>query len=365
MFLCFFGIGHQAQSQFLAKIFKIDSIDNRYYSNFDTLTNTRLYLSQKLTNPTLKSGDGKHLLRYRSNGNTNLGIGNTYGWLTINIGLKFRAINHDDDVRGKTRFLDLHTQIVGRPYVVDFFGQFYKGAYLMPEKGDLPDGTKYPLRPDLYTELIGFSSYYIPNWKRFSYAALVTQRDWQKKSAGSPLLGFEFFTGRISGDSALVPPDRDWQPGYREINKVRFYEVAFGVGYAYSLVIKKHWFVSASAITTLSGGIMNQYAFGLASSSLYLRPNFLIRPSFGFNSNRFNGSVYLFANQVNAGNSNGVYRINNSNFRVTFAYRFNPSPGFKKKYQILLNMKPRLKKKEKKQDEPKFAIPLPLPARYE
>ncbi len=338
-------------AQFLAKIFKQDSTDSRYYEANDTLSNTRFYVSQKLTNPVLKSSDGNQKVRYRSNGNTNLGVGNTYGWLTINIGLNFKFMNNDDDLRGKTRFLDLHTQIVGRPYVVDVYGQFYKGAYLMPESGNLPKGTPYPTRPDIYTQQIGFSSYFIPNWRKFSYAASVTQRDWQKKSAGSFLFGGEFFTGKIKGDSALVPVERSSHFKFPEIFKVKYYEIGVGGGYAYTLVIHNHWFISASAITSISAGFMQNYAGEDVEGSFYIKPNFMLRPSVGYNSKKFNGSVYIFASQVNAGNSNGIYQINTFNFRTTLAYRLTPRKRTKDLYQKLLNINPSYRKQQKSQEQ--------------
>ncbi len=351
LLIFFFLFAPYAHAQLLAKIFKKDSIDNNYYEANDTLTNTRLYASQKLTYPTLKSGDGNHEVRYRSNGNTNLGFGNTYGWLTVNIGLNFKFINDDDHLKGKTDFIDMHTQIVGRPYVVDFYGQFYKGVYLMPETGDLPKGTPYPLRPDIYTQQIGFSSYFIPNWRKFSYAAAVTQRDWQKKSAGSFLFGGEFFAGKIKGDSALVPKERARQFENPGINKVKYYEIGFGAGYAYTLVIKRHWFVSASAVTGIATGFLQQYERYDIESSMYFRPNFMIRPSFGYNSKKFNGAVYLFSSQVNAGNTKGYYQVNTSNLRVTIAYRFAPSQRIKKRYQALLNLNPYYRKQQKSSEQ--------------
>jgi hypothetical protein len=324
-----------SQAQFLNRIFKIDTTSANYYETFDTLSNNRLFASQKLTYPTLLNGDKSEKVLYKSNGNLNLGIGHTYKYYTFNIGINFKFINEDDDIRGNTRFLDLHSQIVGRPYIIDFYGQFYYGAYIMPSEGKLPKGVPYEQRPDLFTQLIGFSTSFVPNWRRFSYAAAITQRDWQKKSAGSPLYGLDFFVGKVKGDSSIIPGDK--QPFFSnpEVDKIKFVALGVGIGYGYTLVIKKHWFVHGSFVSYLSAGYFRAFEKENVDGDFYLRPNFTIRPSAGYNSNRFNCALYWFANRVTAGSPNLSYQTNTTNLRLTFAYRIRPKAWMHKVYDKL------------------------------
>lgn len=324
----------------LTNLFRKDSIETDFYVLNDSLVNTRLYMSQKLTSPTIIGKDPEQKVDYKANGNTNLGVGATYGWLTLNIGIRFGFLNDDDEEKGKTRFLDLHTQAIGRPYCVDLYGQFYKGNYLKPPDGSVPAGGKYVQRPDIYTQQIGASMYYFPNWRRFSYAAAVNQRDWQQKSAGSAIFGGEFFTGKIRGDSNMIPLDQlaDFPQG--KVDKITFFEVGVGMGYAHTLVIKKHFFISASGIISLSGGIQKQFDEGQSTNTGYLRPNYLIRPSVGFNSRKFNASVMLFASRVNTGNDAGRYQITTSNLRFTLAYRLLPSEKTKRRINRILSVNP-------------------------
>lgn len=326
------------------KLFSKDTVNADYIELIDTLANTRLYVSQKLTSPTLLSQDGKHAVRYRSNGPTNLGFGGTYGWLTLNIGLNFKFINHDNDIFGETKFLDLHGVGIGKTYFVDFFGQFYKGVYLMPESGEkLPDGMPYPTRPDIYTQKIGLTAWYIPNWRKFSISAAVNQRDWQKKSAGSFLLGWGIFSGKIEGDSSLIPRDRAAYFKHPEVHKLSFFELSAGAGYGYTLVVKKHFFASASFTASLSGGISNQFAGLNETGDVYFRPNYLFRPSVGYNGRNFNASVMLIAYQLNAGDETS-YRITTTNLRFTVAHRLLPKAKIKKTLDKLMRVNPRWKK---------------------
>jgi hypothetical protein len=43
------------------------------------------------------------------------------------------------------------------------------------------------------------------NPQRFSFNAAMTQNEWQKKSAGSFMIGGLVYYGQIKGDSSLVP----------------------------------------------------------------------------------------------------------------------------------------------------------------
>lgn len=323
-----------------AVLFSKDTVNSRYIQLNDTLANARLYVSQKLTSPTLVSPGGEHQVKYRSNGPTNLGFGGTYGWLTLNIGLNFKAINHDNNILGQTKFLDLHGTGIGKTYFVDFFGQFYKGVYLLPESGQkLPDGQAYPTRPDIYTQLLGLNAWYIPNWRKYSYSAAANQRDWQKKSAGSFLLGWGIFSGKTEGDSSLIPKDRNTNFQYPEMNRISFFELSAGAGYGYTLVISRHFFAAASFTASLSAGISHQFSGERQFNDVYFKPDYLLRSSVGYNGERFNASVMLFGSQQNAGDETAC-RITTTNLRFTVAHRFVPRHKSKKTLNQLMKVNP-------------------------
>ena len=67
-------------------------------------------------------------------------------------------------------------------------GEFYKGYYL---SGGLaaPPGEQYYIRPDIGLSLGGIAFYRALNDKKFSYQAGLLQNEWQRKSAGSILVG--------------------------------------------------------------------------------------------------------------------------------------------------------------------------------
>jgi hypothetical protein len=168
----------------------------------------------------------------------------------LNLAYGFNFLNPTEE-RGKTKYLDLQTHLYGRKWRIDFLGQFYKGYYLTPKGLAAPPGASYYVRPDLGITLIGLGIYKILNEHKFSYRAAMLQDEWQKKSAGSLLIGAEIYYGITSADSAFVPKDLEMHYNQRGVRRLNFVEIGPGIGYAYTLVVWEHLFVTGS-ITSMS-----------------------------------------------------------------------------------------------------------------
>ena len=111
-----------------------------------------------------------------------------------------------DQSKGNTRYLDLQAhQYLGR-FNVDLFGQFYRGYYL--EDYSLATEEKY-LREDLQVREFGAVVQHVFNHRKFSFRAAMMNSEYQKKSAGTWLLGGDFFFGKVKADSSLIPGDYD------------------------------------------------------------------------------------------------------------------------------------------------------------
>ncbi len=116
-----------------------------------------------------------------------MGIGATYRWATLNLAYGFGFLNPDRG-RGKTKYLDLQFHGYGRKFSIDVLGQFYNGFYLTPRGTGTTHGTYYQ-RPDIEVGAVGASAQYIFNYRKFSYRAAFLQNEWQKRTAGTFLLG--------------------------------------------------------------------------------------------------------------------------------------------------------------------------------
>jgi len=306
--------------------------DTTYYQSYRDKLTARVYLSRKYTTLKMSSpNDAISEMKYKPTTTLNLGVGGTYRSLTINIGVGISSFN-PDNTKGETHYLDLQAHFYARKWNFDLLGQFYRGFYLTPSGLGTGDSKIYYVRPDLKVGLVGVAAYRAVNERLFSYQAGLVQNEWQKKSAGSLLLGGEVFYGTIHGDSVLVPESID--PDYYNsgTNKVHFFEIGPGIGYAYTLVIDQHFFILASAVANLDFRYARELNPNDHKDRVDFTPNFILRAGAGYNTAKWCISVLWISNytHVRGGATEYRYLINTGNYRLTYARRFSLDHKVKK-----------------------------------
>jgi hypothetical protein len=224
--------------------------------------------------------------------------------------------------------------------VVDGFGQFYRGFYL-GEKQYSPDINAFYQRPDLRINLIGTSSQYVVNNKKFSYRASFLQNEWQKKSAGSLLIGLEVYFGWIRADSSIVPATVAQHALGLRPNKINFFEIGPNVGYAYTLVIHRHFFFTGSASVSLDLGHIALKDDSHKEQTSGFSPNTFLRFFGGYNSGRWAINILYLTDRVRLVSSKGDSDIflNTGNYRLNFTYRFRLSKKARKALNIVDEVK--------------------------
>jgi len=205
IFLLFCSPGVHAQG-FLKKL--SGNPDTNYIASYLDHLTSRLYASVKSAEVSFRDHNvGKDLI-YHPNEPLILGFGFNYGILGLNIGLNFPIVNNDDDIYGKTDYLDLQTHIYMPVLILDIYLQYYKGYHLTRPgewMNDWPVYDTFPKRPDISSVSLGLNGQYVFNHKHFSYRASFLQNEWQKKSAGSFLIGGNIFFEDTKGDSSFIP----------------------------------------------------------------------------------------------------------------------------------------------------------------
>ncbi|MGV3638452.1 MAG: DUF4421 family protein [Flavobacteriales bacterium] len=210
----------------------------------------RAYGSHKFNSMLLRANGGYADLRYRPNGQVNLGIGASLRKFTLNIGVRMPFVNDDQDRKGRTRYLDAQANLYGVRQATNLFLQVYKGYHITSHsKEDLAwtGPTEFPYRADVLQYNFGISSLRILNHQRFSYRAGFNQDAVQLKSQGSWLLG-GYLTGFVlRADSSLIPSRlNDQFPLTVGVQGASYYDMGPMVGYAYTHVLTRNWFVSVS-----------------------------------------------------------------------------------------------------------------------
>ncbi len=309
--------------------------DSAYIDDYTRDVTFRLYGSRKYTNFDIVDTKRDKEILYRPNDNFNIGFGANYKFLGINIGFNLPFINKDDELYGRTRYLDLQTHVYLRKLVVDFYWQYYRGYYIAASENGLlstagintEEGKPLMIRPDLHTRNYGLSMLYVFNDERFSYRAAYLQNDYQKKSAGSLILGGEIFSTKIDGDSSLIPTSLE-EPDFFEgkrYDRSGIISVAATAGYAYTLVYKRHLFLTLS----LSGGLgVNVTKLlmmdGGSSREGGWQLNNTVRASIGYNSDRYFAGIH-YVNVVTRSEtpvSNTYQTFGTGNFRISLVRRF-------------------------------------------
>src|SRR5688500_4197138 len=319
------------------------SIDSDpYYITFEEQITTRLYLAKKYTSLIMKAAPEIQSLRYRPNTLTTMGINGSYKALSLSFGTGFGFLNPNKEEKGKTRSFDFQSHIYTRDWVTDIYAQFYKGYYLSIGG---PAGTadnNYYKRPDIKVNLLGVSAYRLLNGERFSYRAGFLQNEWQKKSAGSVLLGAEIYYGSMKGDSALVPSHVSTFYPQQGIHRVRLIELGPGAGYAYTAVWNENLFLIGSATINADLSMVKEVSATGSANRTSVSPNATLRAVAGYNSEEWAATISWLHNATNAKgrSSNYEYGIKTGDFRITLAKRFTPGNKLKRKLDPIIERLP-------------------------
>lgn len=301
--------------------------DTNYVVSFPNVLNARTYLSRKFTNLRLSKRNGRSPLRYNPNTTLNFGVGATYGGFTLNLGYGFSLLNRDKG-QGETQYLDLQSHLYGRKYVVDIFGQFYQGMHLQNTSKFSPDipGEFYQ-RPDLKIRALGFNGRKIMNDEQFSYSAAFVQNRLQKKSAGSLLIGVKALVVFYEADSNLIPffvDETQYGNTISNLVKSRSTQAGPTVGYAYTLIYKKHFFLTGSFNLGFSfGPVKNIDEDGNELKEWQINPTASAKFAAGYNCKEwYLGFTYLQdETTIRSIDGEALNSVGVGNLRFNYVYR--------------------------------------------
>jgi hypothetical protein len=298
--------------------------DPNYYETFPDKITGRVFLSQKYVHLNFPSGSSADDLEYKANPKLNLGIGVSFKNFSINLFNGFSFLNKKDEPKGKTKGLDLQVHLYPKKWAIDLLAVSPKGYHLEPKGVAGASSNNYYYRADLKSNLIGLSAYRVPNKEKFSYRAAIVQTEWQKKSAGSFLYGGEVYYGSIQGDSALIPALLSNTYPQAGIKKVNFFSVGPGVGYAHTLVIDQHFFITGSMIFNMDINFTKEEGVKKETKTS-LNPAEVFKAAIGYNSNTWNVSANWTGNGVwvQGASIEKDYFLPSGNIRLVVAHRFN------------------------------------------
>jgi hypothetical protein len=307
--------------------------DTAYVRDFTHDLTARLYFSRKYTRYGIRDYRQNQEIRYRPNDRLNFGVGLNYYFLGLNIGVNMPLVNDDDDRYGNTKYLDAQSHIYLSWLAADLYLQYYQGYYLAnPQQWteNWDRSIPFPQRGDLRTVSTGLNVHYIFNHRRFSYRAAFLQNEWQKKSAGSFLLGGECYLIDVRADSSLTLP----AAGIPFLDGVQFrksvqYSLGANTGYAHTFVYKTNYFLTLSLVAGIGVGatsLVPESGEDLIKSALRLSTT--ARLAVGYNSRRYYAGISVvnlsLRSQMPVRRSSTNF--DTGNIRVNFCRRFSLEP---------------------------------------
>lgn len=300
-----------------------DGPDTSYYKSFRGSLIPRFFFSRNYSQLHFKPGGGLPEMHYHANTPLNFGVGIAYRYFSFSLseGLGFLQ---SEGRKGHTKSFDLQTHIYRRKWTFDALAQFYQGYYLSSPNLGPAEGRPYYLRPDMRLRMVGVTAYRILNDRRFSYGSGLGQGGLQQRSAGSFLLGGNVFYTAINADSALAPRKVDSAYSDAGIRKMHLVLVGVGLGYAYTLVYRKHWFLVGSANINLNANFSREIGDGVRKARAGLSHNFIFRAGAGYNTPKWALSFLWFTGGINAegGYSHYTYSLQTGSYRLIFVRRF-------------------------------------------
>lgn len=289
--------------------------DSSYVAEDAEVLVLRSYLSRKYTALYFPSED----LRYRPNSGLNMGIGFTYQNFTLNLGFPPGFLNRSREP-DFPRFFDLQGHIYPKNWVIDFFGQFYKG-YRIPDGIGKAQGY---LRPDLDVLKVGVHANYIFKGDKISLPAAVHQSGIQKKSTLSPLLGFELYRVQVAGDSLIFPTQLASKQNYQNAD---FLQLGPNAGLIGTLVLGKGFFATGSFTGNLALG--STWNSGASGANWNLSWGTHARAYVGYNGPRFGVNVnYVYKTLALQPVANWTQEVQTGNYRLVLVYKIRPSQKF-------------------------------------
>lgn len=317
-----------AQEPFLKNIY-----DTNYICSYTEEFTARSFSSISYASISFQDQELDKNLMYGINSKLSFGLGFNYSVFGINLGFSPLSNSVSNDKYGTTQSFDFRMNLYGRKFIFDLYFMTHSGFYLSNPGSILKDWTNeedaYPLRPDIQLFSTGIVAQYIFNNKKFSMRATYMQNEWQKKSAGSFLLGGEFFYSHFQGDSSFIPSQVDppeFLGGYHFDNSLSI-NLGINAGYSHTFVLKRHWFLAIGVLAgpQISYSVIEEYGDDMSiEKDVTFGINAGLRTGFGYNSRKFYVGVFFINQNLyhNLSVSNASTLFSTGILRLNFAYRF-------------------------------------------
>lgn len=224
-----------------------DTLQSYYIDKSDLLA-LRLQFLFKIN--TIEITKNNEHYRLEPNSPLAIGVGFNFKGLGLTLGIGLPHSSKSLHKYGSTKRLDLQMSLYSKLIGGDAYLQLYKGYYNSNPEDFIPwDEDYYPKIPDMQTISIGANIYYLFNHKKYSNKAAYARTQIQQKSAGSVALGYFINYDEVDSPNGFIPTEYPDTIGNDfNVKSFRYFATGISVGYMYTWVISKSFFLNISMI---------------------------------------------------------------------------------------------------------------------
>ncbi len=307
-------------------LLKARPIDTLYIGNNPYKWSGRIYSQTKYNRLNINSDSGStNKVFFTPNTKFAIGLGASYYNLFLDLGANVNFTRKSDTV-SQTKNADLLGSIYAIQHIFDYTFQLYQGFFADTVKRLLGEENPETFRQDLRIFNVGANYNYLFNYRRFSFTAPFIGIQLQKKSAGSPMAGVFFSYYDLRADSGILPVKLSSRFNEKaNISEANVLSAGLLGGYAYTLVLPLHFFITLSANPGISLNIgdaksIKYYSIGHPATISF---KLLSRNAVGYTGTRWYGffSWVADANYVPIGYGNRlIYNV--GKVKLLVGYRF-------------------------------------------
>ncbi len=259
-----------------------------YYTDQSELLAIKAHLLLK--NNALEISTNNQQLNLVPNSPLGIGAGFNYMGIGLSLGIGLPQSSKNLSKYGTTKRFDIQMSLYSKLIGGDAYFQLYKGYY-NANPNDFISWNKdyFPKLPDMRTISFGLNAYYVFNHKRFSNKAAYSRTQIQHKSAGSVALGYFLNYDEVDSPEGFIPKEFPDSIGNDfNVKSFRYFATGLSVGYMYTWVISKSFFLNGSLIPGF-GYKDIKMTNGEGESGIEKQPHaqLLIRGALGYENKHF------------------------------------------------------------------------------
>jgi uncharacterized protein DUF4421 len=304
-------------------LFKDPLVDSTYVDLLPGKWSLRAYSSAPYQVFSIRNKENDQQIKYRPNNILGIGLGFSYRFLVVDLGLNLKTKLSDATSR-----IDLQMSLLMQKHLLDLYLQTYSGFEIAQAPTDQGE-----FREDIRSSALGINYHYNFNGKKLSFRSAFSGDQLQRRSTGTLTLGGYFSHYRLKADSSIIAPSSQiYFNEYTNITTSNHTGLGISSGFAYSFVFPMNFFLFTGA----SPGIGLNFGKVEADQS-YTPPlgpelKLNVKTSFGYAGPRiyvicsFTSDYYF----INLGHQNR-FRYNPAKIKLVFGYRLQSKVKFLEK----------------------------------